>query len=92
MEKLMKMLGVEIEVEVKPPSCQFLTTYKKDYIKRPITYEIHDATPQEFKDPMTEGFKKYLVIDQKEVEAPTEDGDQYLEKVSLFCIWVCYIR
>nr|CAI5870250.1 unnamed protein product [Callosobruchus analis] len=81
MEKLMKMLGVEIEEEVKPPNYQFLTTYNRDYIKQPIGKKKDYTTPQEFKDPLCEGFKKYLVIDQSEIEPPSEDGDEYLVKV-----------
>nr|CAH7766791.1 unnamed protein product [Callosobruchus chinensis] len=81
MEKLMKMLGVKIEEEVKSPNYQFLTTYNQDYIKRPFGKKKYYTTSQEFKDPLSEGFKKYLVIDQKEVESPSEDGDEYLVKV-----------
>ncbi|VEN41226.1 unnamed protein product [Callosobruchus maculatus] len=81
MEKLMKMLGVEIEEEVKPPNYQFLTTYNQDYIKRQIGEKKDYTATQEFKDPLSEGFKKYLVIDQKNVESPSQDGDEYLVKV-----------
>ncbi|KAG5868510.1 hypothetical protein JTB14_001728 [Gonioctena quinquepunctata] len=59
----------------------FLTIYKKDYIKKTPKPSKKFLTIQEFKDPINEGFRNYLEIDKANIEKPFEDGDVYLTEV-----------
>ncbi|KAF7287219.1 uncharacterized protein LOC143191880 [Rhynchophorus ferrugineus] len=61
----------------------YLTIYNKDYIKKTIPPQgIKYSTPQEFSDPICEGFKNYLDLDATTPPAsPREKADTYFDRV-----------
>ncbi|KAJ3631343.1 hypothetical protein MTP99_012475 [Tenebrio molitor] len=58
----------------------FLTIYKKDYVEKPIHRISKNTQRQEFADPIGEGYRQYLVLDEADIPPPNEDGELYLEK------------
>ncbi|XP_044255113.1 uncharacterized protein LOC123005432 [Tribolium madens] len=58
----------------------FLSTYMKDFVKKPLNHRRAKAQKQEFEDPISEGFRQFLVLDETDLTPPNENGDKYLEK------------
>jgi hypothetical protein len=57
-----------------------LTTYKKDYVEKPIKRVAQNHPKQEFADPVAVGHKQYLFLHKGDLVRPNEDGEEYLER------------
>lgn len=60
----------------------FLTTYKKDYTQKKIEEAKRYFSEQEYKDPISEGFRNYLKLKRGKTQLkPKEEyADDYVEK------------
>lgn len=59
----------------------YSSVYRKDFIKRKFAKTKSFIAKQEFEDPISEGFKNYLELSEKDLRQFEEVGDVYLDKI-----------